>query len=274
MEKLSGETLEWDVDEYELYVRPFPTRAYERDIFAAVMQAFLGLCLTLFFIWPVTRIIKGIVEEKELRIKEGMKIMGLRDSSYMLSWMLLYAILFAGSSALMTLIVSPQVFPKSNKFIVFLCFFLFTYSSFAYAYLVSSIFTRSKLATVLGAVTFLITQFLTSAIPSNTLQPKGTYMAACLANTICSGQVFGVIINQESTGTGTTFANLYTEIGNFDVGSGMWMLLFDVFLYLAIAVYIENVLPQTYGVRKPFYFCLMPSFWCKKEKVPTAWPLV
>merc|ERR1719354_566534 len=192
--------------------------------------------------------------------------MGLKDSSYMLSWMALYAILLGCSSALMTLIVGPSVFPKSDKFIIFLCFFLFTYSSFAYAYLVSSIFTRSKLATVLGAVTFLITQLLTAAIPSDRVQEKGTYMLACLANTICSGQVFGVIINQETTGTGTKFNNLYTEIQNFDVGSGMFMLLFDIFLYLALAIYIENVLPQTYGVRKTFYFCCMPSFWCKKKK--------
>ena len=37
----------------------------------------LGLFFTLAFMWVVTRIVKEIVEEKEFRIKEGMKMMGL-----------------------------------------------------------------------------------------------------------------------------------------------------------------------------------------------------
>ena len=39
-------------------VRPFPTPGYIQDIFATAMTAFLGLLLTLVFIWPVTRYVK------------------------------------------------------------------------------------------------------------------------------------------------------------------------------------------------------------------------
>lgn len=43
------------------------------------------------------------------------------------------------------------------------------------------------------------------------------------------------------------------------------MLLLDAFIYMFLAWYIEGILPGTYGVRKPFYFPLQPSYWCGKE---------
>jgi hypothetical protein len=54
-----------------LAFQPFPTRAYTDDGFADVIAGVLGLFFTIIFIWPVTRLIKGIVEEKQLRIREG-----------------------------------------------------------------------------------------------------------------------------------------------------------------------------------------------------------
>jgi hypothetical protein len=31
--------------------------------------------------------------------------------------------------------------------------------------------------------------------------------------------------------------------------------------FLIIGLYLDNVLPSAFGRRKPFYFCLSPSFW-------------
>jgi hypothetical protein len=64
----------------QLRTVPFPTPPYINDIFADVISGVLGLFFTLVYIWPVTRIIKAIVEEKELRLKEGMRVMGLKVS--------------------------------------------------------------------------------------------------------------------------------------------------------------------------------------------------
>ena len=40
-----------------------------------------------------------------------------------------------------------------------------------------------------------------------------------------------------------------------------FMLLLDLVLYLALAWYIEGVFPGRYGVAKPWYFPLQPSYW-------------
>lgn len=55
----------------QMRLAPFPTAAYIADSFADYVAPYLGLFLTLVFLWPVTRIVSLIVEEKELRIKVG-----------------------------------------------------------------------------------------------------------------------------------------------------------------------------------------------------------
>eukprot|EP01083_Nonionella_stella_P103393 295193_1 len=75
--------------------QPFPTPAYTSDLFATFVADVLGLFFTLAFMWVVTRIVKDIVEEKEFRIKEGMKMMGLSDSVVWLAHLSTQSILFA-----------------------------------------------------------------------------------------------------------------------------------------------------------------------------------
>ncbi len=43
------------------------------------------------------------------------------------------------------------------------------------------------------------------------------------------------------------------------------LLLFDTVLYLVLAWYIEAVFPGKYGVAKPFYFPLQPSYWLSQK---------
>ncbi len=43
------------------------------------------------------------------------------------------------------------------------------------------------------------------------------------------------------------------------------LLLVDTVLYMVLAWYIEAVFPGKYGVAKPFYFPLQPSFWLSQK---------
>ena len=42
------------------------------------------------FLIPLYYLVSKLAEEKELRSREGMKMMGLKDSSYFLSWFVFY----------------------------------------------------------------------------------------------------------------------------------------------------------------------------------------
>ena len=62
------------------------------DQFLDVLAGSLAFFFLLTFFTPMYRLISFVVDEKSSRAREGMKIMGLRDSPYWLSWFLYYLI--------------------------------------------------------------------------------------------------------------------------------------------------------------------------------------
>ena len=44
------------------------------------------------------------------------------------------------------------------------------------------------------------------------------------------------------------------------------MIMVDIVLYVVLIWYLEVVFPGKYGVSKPWYFPLMPSYWLGQER--------
>ena len=54
---------------------------------------------------------------------------------------------------------------------------------------------------------------------------------------------------------------------NYSVGNMYSMLVVDIILYLFLGFYIQNVISQQFGTKKPFYFLCTRRYWFKKKKV-------
>lgn len=65
----------------------------------------LPLYMTLAWIFSVALIVKGVVQEKEARLKETVRMMGLKSSIYWLSWAISCTLPLAVSAALLTIIL-------------------------------------------------------------------------------------------------------------------------------------------------------------------------
>lgn len=85
----------------------------------------LPLFLLLAFIPPVYNITFKIVREKESRAKETMRIMGMTDLPYWLSWFCFYTILNTVLSTLAWLTLLPRVITYSNTGYVWLLFWIY-----------------------------------------------------------------------------------------------------------------------------------------------------
>lgn len=66
----------------------FPFPAYTVDIGTLVLSNIIPIYFLLIFSLQVRVLVMRILEEKQKRIKEGMKMMGLNDAIFFLSWML------------------------------------------------------------------------------------------------------------------------------------------------------------------------------------------
>eukprot|EP01039_Chlorochromonas_danica_P006887 gene6887-7611_t len=64
---------------------PYPTFAYDQNPFYSSVGFLLGLAMIMSTMYPMSKLAKSVVEEKELRMRELMKIMGLQDWVHQLS---------------------------------------------------------------------------------------------------------------------------------------------------------------------------------------------
>jgi ABC-type lipoprotein export system ATPase subunit len=49
--------------------------------------------------------------------------------------------------------------------------------------------------------------------------------------------------------------------GDYSFNVCLVMMTFDTALYIFLGWYLQLILPSSYGVPRPFYFCLLPSYW-------------
>ncbi len=243
---------------------PFFTPPFRLDQFADFVGDSIGLIFTVAFLWPITRIAKLLVEEKESRIKEGMKMMGLSESALFLSWQFAYAIIFFIMSIIIVLATGSSIFKYSDKGRIFIFFWFFGLATFSYAYLLSTVFSKARTASTMAAITYLVLYFPYYAIAGDRAS-SGTKTAACLSAPTCFGLGAYTIIKYEAAGTGVTNSNAGTEINGFSYNQTIGMLFFDIIFYIILALYFNEVLPTEWGTQRPWYFLVTKSFWCPER---------
>jgi hypothetical protein len=62
------------------------------------------------YLIPLYYLVSKLAEEKESKSREGMKMMGLKDFTYYLSWFIFYSTVIFVMSAIMAGIVGVSVF--------------------------------------------------------------------------------------------------------------------------------------------------------------------
>jgi ATP-binding cassette, subfamily A (ABC1), member 3 len=124
----------------------------------------LPFFMLLMYILPVYRLISNVVSEKESKARESMKMMGLSDVSYWLSWFTYYFIIVTIISILCVIILSFNVFTYSNKGIIFLFFWIYGISLFGLCVLISSCFSKARVASITGTLLYFGTSFINAAV--------------------------------------------------------------------------------------------------------------
>ena len=238
-----------------------PTADYKSDNFQYVISSTLGIFYMLSFLYPVSRIIRGLVIEKEDRIKEGMKMMGLSDFAYNLSWFITIFTQLLLVSILITLVTSTSVFVYSDKFLVFIYFMAFSLAIMNFCFLLATFFSRAKVASLIGPIVFFATFFPYYAVSDPSYSPS-VKTATCLLAPACFALGANVFADYEGGLVGVQLSNSSTETSNFSYALCVSMLIVDAVLYGFFAWYFDKILPSEFGTQLPFYFPVTPSCKC------------
>jgi hypothetical protein len=103
-------------------------------------------------------ICKAIVYEKENRLKEAMKMMGLSTSVHWLGWFITSIAFMTGSVLLLTLVlVGGGILGHSNPLLVFIFLEVFAMATVALSFLISVFFSRARLAAACAGIIYFVT---------------------------------------------------------------------------------------------------------------------
>ncbi|KAL8177780.1 UNVERIFIED_CONTAM: hypothetical protein K2H54_019083, partial [Gekko kuhli] len=249
-----------------IYVQQMPYPCFVDDVFLRVLNRSLPLFMTLAWIYSVAMIIKGVVHEKEARLKETMKIMGLKSATLWLSWFLSSFIPFLISASLLVLILKQgDILPYSDPAVVFLFLATFAVATISQCFLISTFFSRANLASACGGIiyfSFYLPYVLCVAWRDHITFPLRLLVS--LMSPVAFGFGCEYFSLYEEQGMGVQWHNLNSspvEGDRYTFATSVGLLLFDALLYGLATWYIEGVFPGQYGIPKPWNFPFQKSYW-------------
>lgn len=222
--------------------------------------------------------ISSLITEKELKLRQAMTMMGLYDTAYWFSWLTWEGIITLISSLLTVLfgmMFQFDFFLHNSFAVVFLFFFLFQLNMIGVAFMLSAFISKSSSSTTVGFSIFIVsflTQIVTqfgfpystnfsetyraiwSVFPPNLLAEGLTLLSGATATPQDPGISWRRIgkCAPNDTECVITIKDIY-----------IWLI--STFLvWFVLAIYFDNIVPNSSGVRKSVIYFLNPGYWTGK----------
>jgi hypothetical protein len=275
-----------------------PAKTLSDTIVQNLGSVFFFCCVMIIFI----NVLNQIVTEKEDRLRHAMEMMGLLPSVYWWSYFLSNSILvLIGSlvTSVLGLAFAFKAFTGTNFAIIFLTFFLFGESMVVFAFFLSTIIPKSRMAILVGIFIFIIGLLFESFVFSSgyigyiwwksSTSPSLTNLLQFFPffnfgrmfldiTTFTTGKL------EEFTGTfipgpGMDWAGLYKSVPDqlqpiYSDGTrpnippavtNFYYLLMNIAFYGFLTFYLDNVLPDEFGNRLMPWFFLTKRYWIPQD---------
>ncbi|KAK2865759.1 hypothetical protein Q7C36_001815 [Tachysurus vachellii] len=250
-----------------VYVQQMPYPCVVDDAFVSSISTILPMFLVLAFMYTVCQTIKGLVLEKELRLKEVLRVVGVRNGALWFSWFTENIVLLTVPCALISIMVKyGKVLRYSDPSVIFVFLMVFCLATVMQSFFISVFFSRANLAAACGGLIYFLL-YLPHVLcyawrDVMTFRAKlGTSLLSCVA----FGYGCENFARYEEQGIGIQWKNIMLSSQDDDPYTfivSIIMMLIDALLYWILTWYIENVFPGQYGIPRPWYFPLTFSYWC------------
>jgi ABC-type Na+ transport system ATPase subunit NatA len=244
----------------DLFAMPMPTPKYSQNVFYTAVGYLLGLAISMGFLYPMSRLVKSVVEEKESRMKETMLILGVSDTVLWLSWVFTAYTTFTIISVLVTWCIHKSFLPSSSVVLLFMYIWLFCAAVIGYSFFIASFFSKAKLAAIVGPVA-LFASLMPRWIFYGTNRYEAEQSKVWASFLPCTAFAFGadILSDYEYAEVGIQMFNI--NDGAYSFNTCLSMMAFDAMFYFFLAWYCNQVIPSEFGVAKHPLFLCFPSFW-------------
>ena len=250
----------------EIKYRLLPQK-YEKYLYNIIdeyLNILLGFFVLIAYAFPLSINIYRLIKEKESKAKEIMKIMGLNELNYFLPYFIIYFIINLIYSIFNSLIISSSFDYIKTKYL-FTFFFLFGLVIYSMVFFFQSFLEKTAISIIFCLIIYSIQFFLALILQENAIR-RGVK--------ILFGILFPPITMQLGINTFCKFQSNYKHMeenvdlkyNRFCISDMYIIFVANFFLYMFLGFYLQNVLPQKYGMNQPFYFLFTKSYWGFGEK--------
>ncbi|KAH6586977.1 hypothetical protein BASA50_000026 [Batrachochytrium salamandrivorans] len=205
------------------------------------------------FLLPVFCVI--LVQEKEYRVLVMMQMNGLKSIWYYTSQYITFYILFSISTAIFLIagrLSKLTLFTLTSPGVYLLLFFLWGHNQISLAFLFSTLFNKSRFALLM---VFLVVLFsvLISLTVDNIFVGGSAPIAYFLWPPFAFYRALTVINKASYSASKQPFTFSMIKPGN-EVFNALIFMVGGIFVYLTLAVYLDQVIPSEFGVPRPWHF--------------------
>ena len=241
-----------------------PYENYRSDPFSAVIGYFIPFFMVIAYMCPLCLYVYRMVGEKENKSKEGMKIMGLSEGTYFLSYFIQYVIITFIDSVINTFFMS-LLFPHIPSIFLFIILFLWALDIFGLIFFFQSFIDKTRVALILSLLIYFVMFFLSMAcMDENSKKVLKIVLSIFPPVALELGIVLiGKFQSHFKDFHYSDYAETYT---NYSIFIMNLMQIIDFFLYLFLGYYLQNIIPHEFGIKRPFYFICTKEYWCSSRK--------
>ena len=216
--------------------------------------------ISTFLMYPVLilyiRFVSQILTEKENRIAENLKNMGMGMTNYYFSWLSFYTLILLVHSSFFAIFVKALVLKKAQILLIFLVYFCYGLANLGLGFLITAFFTKAKPGILTANILFFI------LINSDTV--KGNLTETVALNTYFSLSPF--VAMKKALSLMVLVDSLYQPFSFNLWNTEILLYKFGIFVYFSVGIavacvilgmYFDQVFPKEIGIRRHPCFCFM-----------------
>uniref|UniRef100_A0A3B3WR13 P-type phospholipid transporter n=1 Tax=Poecilia mexicana TaxID=48701 RepID=A0A3B3WR13_9TELE len=250
-----------------VFVQQIPYPCFVDDAFIQSIGAILPMFLVLAFMYSVCMTIKSLVLEKELRLKEVLRAVGVQNGALWSARFTENIVLLTVPCVLISIMLKyGKVLQYSDPSVIFVFLLIFCLATISQCFLISVFFSKANLAAACGGLIFFLLYLPHSLCYAwRDVMGFGAKGGLSLLSCVAFGYGCENFSKYEEQGVGIQWHNIMRSPQEGDPYTfiiSIAMMLADAVLYWVLTWYIENVFPGQYGIPKPWYFPFTSSYWC------------